>query len=194
MAFDTWNMPGRNFNVGNAECLAVGGLEKAHMRPLEKRNKRHASNKTANMCHISHIAADLSQVGKLQHNPAAKHEKCRHIHYPEKNQNANNATDIGAWMQQQMDQQMQSVIHQLQQPQNVFLVPDPRIGLTNVAAKGQGHVIVKMYFALGNFPNPNGMTFRAENGKDTWTGLCFIAKPRANPSASSSRVNPSVPS
>ena len=46
----------------------------------------------------------------------------------------------------------------------------------------------------GNFPNPNGKTFRAENGQDTWAGLCSTAKPRASPSVLNSKAKPSEPS
>ena len=98
-------MRGRNVDARNAESLAVGRLEQAHMRLLEKWNKHHAGDKAANMCYISHIAADLPQIRELQHNPTAKHEKGRHIHHPEKNQNADNAANIGARMQEQISSQ-----------------------------------------------------------------------------------------
>ena len=98
-------MRGRNFDARNAKSLAVGGLEQAHMRLLEKWNKHHAGDKAANMCYISYIAADLPQIRELQHNPATKHEKGWHIHHPEKNQNANDAANIGAWMQKQISSQ-----------------------------------------------------------------------------------------
>ena len=98
-------MRGRNIDARDAESLAVGRLEQAHMRLLEKWNKHHAGDKAANMCYVSHIAVDLPQIGKLQHNPAAKHEKSWHIHHSEKNQNADNAANIGARMQKQISPQ-----------------------------------------------------------------------------------------
>ncbi|CAI8308697.1 MAG: Uncharacterised protein [Rhodobiaceae bacterium UBA7378] len=66
---------------------------------FEKRDEHHAGDKTSDMCHIGNIAADLPHIGELQNYPAAKHQKCWHIHHPEKYQNTDNAPNIGAWVQ-----------------------------------------------------------------------------------------------
>lgn len=83
----------------------MGRLEQTHMRFLEERNEHHASDKSANMCYISHIGADLPQICKLQYNPATKYEKCRYIHHPEKYKNADNAANVRARMKQQISPQ-----------------------------------------------------------------------------------------
>ena len=98
-------MCGRDIDARNAERLAVGRLKQAHMRLLEKWNKHHAGDKAANMCYISHIATNLPQICELQHNPTAEHQKGRHIHHPEKNQNAYNAANIGTRVQEQVSPQ-----------------------------------------------------------------------------------------
>ena len=69
-------------------------VKQGDMRFFEKRYQRHTGNKAANMGNIGNAAAGLAKAQKLQRNPAAQHNKGRHIDQPEENKYADNAAHV----------------------------------------------------------------------------------------------------